>query len=144
MDYIDYTDRDMLKTKCLICGKVFDYLGTHIVQKHRPLTAKEYKDAFGIDHKLRLISDEIAEKKSVATKANGTIKNLFSEKSIKNRFGAGKRDFKYKRSPMTMERLETEGRKKMVYVLNHPNTKKYIRTKKRTEYIKVADLKKDS
>lgn len=144
MEYIDYTDRDMLKTKCLICGKVFDYLGAHVVQKHRPLTARDYKDAFGIDHKLRLISDEVAEKKSVATKANGTIKNLFSTKSIKNRFGAGTRDFKYKRSPMTMERLETMGKQKMEYVLNHPNTKRYIKSKKRTEYIKVSDRKKVS
>lgn len=142
MDYIDYTDRDMLKTKCLICGKVFDYLGTHVVQKHKPLTARDYKDAFGIDHKLRLISDEIADKKSVATKANGTIKNLFSPKSIQNRFGAGARDFKYKRSPMTLERLETMGKQKMEYVLNHPNTKRYIKTKKRTEYIPLSKRNK--
>jgi len=144
MDYIDYTDRDMLKTKCLICGKVFDYLGTHVVQKHRPLTARDYKDAYGIDHKLRLISDEVAEKKSIATKANGTIKNLFSEKSYKNRFGAGARNFKYKRSPMTMERLEIMGKQKMEYVLNHPNTKRYIKSKKRADYTKVADRKKVS
>ena len=144
MEYIDYTDIDMLKTKCLICGKEFDYLGTHVVQKHKPLTAREYKDEYGIDQKVRLISDEVAKKKSIATKSNGTIKNLFSEKSYQNRFGAGDRDYKYKRSPMTIERLETMGKQKIEYVLNHPNTKQYIKTKKRADYIKVADRKKVS
>jgi len=55
----------MKKLKCLICGKEFKHLGSHIWHGHKIL-AKEYKEEFGLPYNMALISDEIKLKKQDA------------------------------------------------------------------------------
>lgn len=54
-----------MKIKCLICGKSFNHLGSHIWHGHKIL-AKEYKEEFGLPYKMALISSEVKLKKQDA------------------------------------------------------------------------------
>ena len=108
------------RTICQECKHrpYYEYLSLHIRQSHKNMTNREYKAKYGIDAKLGLLSDETRRKKSEATKANGTISNLFSEASVENRFSVGHRRF-YERSAMTKKRLREENNfvrlKKLTY-----------------------------
>src|SRR3990167_5482186 len=53
------------KLKCLICGKSYHHLGSHIWHKHKIL-AREYKEEFELPFKMALISDTVYEKKRMA------------------------------------------------------------------------------
>ena len=53
------------KLTCLICEKSFQHLGSHIAKAHK-MTAREYKEEFGLDYNLPLISKAIYEKKRAA------------------------------------------------------------------------------
>ena len=94
------------RTVCQECSeeKQFDYLSMHIRQKHKDIGVSFYKEKYGIDIGLGLMSEEVRLKKSIATKENGTIKNLSSVGSISNRFSGGHQRY-YKRRPMTVNRL---------------------------------------
>jgi hypothetical protein len=50
------------KLKCKICGKQFQHLGSHIWHKHK-ITARQYKEKFGLPYNMALISEKIYEKK---------------------------------------------------------------------------------
>lgn len=50
------------KLKCKICGKEFQHLGSHIWHKHK-ITARQYKEKFGLPYNMALISEKIYEKK---------------------------------------------------------------------------------
>lgn len=50
------------KLKCKICGKEFQHLGSHIWHKHK-ITARQYKEKFGLPYNIALISEKIYEKK---------------------------------------------------------------------------------
>jgi len=54
-----------MKLKCLICGKRFNHLGSHIWHRHK-ITAREYKEEFGLPYKMALISTEVKLKKQDA------------------------------------------------------------------------------
>ena len=69
--------------KCKICGKEFDHLGSHIWHAHK-IKANEYKEMFGLPHKMSLISKEIKHKKREHFEAN-------REKYLKNFLKAGKK-----------------------------------------------------
>jgi len=57
------SNRDPNQLKCLICGKKFNHLGSHIWNKHKIL-ARDYKMEFGLPINMALISEEIYKKKS--------------------------------------------------------------------------------
>jgi hypothetical protein len=63
---VEYEDG---KPVCKVCGRAFHRLMTHVRQKHG-LTAREYKESFGLDVGKGLCSEESAEKTSKATLAN--------------------------------------------------------------------------
>lgn len=69
-------DKDKLKTDCLICGERFLYLGSHVWHKHH-LKSKKYKEMYGLPHNLKLISEEVTQKKKEAY-------NKDREKYLKN------------------------------------------------------------
>lgn len=58
-------DRAEDKVQCGICGEWFRSLGNHVFQKHG-MTAKEYKDKFGLYYKTALCSKEVSKKRSEA------------------------------------------------------------------------------
>ena len=59
----------MNKLKCMICGKTFSHLGSHIWHKHK-ITAREYKQEFELPYNMSLISDEVLEKKRAGFERN--------------------------------------------------------------------------
>lgn len=61
-----------MKLKCLICGKLFNHLGSHIWHKHKVLT-REYKTEFGLPYKMTLITSEIKQKKQDAFEENRDV-----------------------------------------------------------------------
>lgn len=79
------------QTECRICGKEFKYLGAHL-SKHK-ITAKIYKEKFGITFNLPLISDEVRNKKVEAWYKDKEkyLKNLVNEDSKKYHFKKGHR-----------------------------------------------------
>jgi hypothetical protein len=50
------------RTLCQICGHRYQHLGSHVAKAHK-MTAKEYKEEFGLDFKFSLISSEVKQKK---------------------------------------------------------------------------------
>jgi len=51
-----------LNIKCLICGKSFKHLGSHIAKGHKIL-CRDYKKEFGLDYNFPLISADVKKKK---------------------------------------------------------------------------------
>lgn len=91
------------KKQCLVCGKWYRQVSTHIVQRHE-LTAREYKEKYGLDVKRGILPADIIEIKAEKTRNNGTIENLKKGKKFwfkKGQPGVGV----YKRSAQTMKRL---------------------------------------
>lgn len=94
----DYTIDDMIK--CLLCGKLFVFVGNHVRIKHK-ITMLEYKIQFGLDTKKGRTTGKFRELKN---KTNKGVKNL--EAGAKYRFIKGDPTAgKYKRSPETLARL---------------------------------------
>lgn len=99
------------KIQCLICSKWYVQVGTHIVQRHE-MTAREYREKFNLEVKRGLTSPEYRAIKAEPTLINGTINNLKKGKKfwfVKNDPRAGK----YKRSPITLERLRNHAKEKL-------------------------------
>lgn len=71
------------KRRCLICGKWYVQVGTHIVQRHN-LTAREYKENYDLPLKSGIIPRWYKDLKGNQAMENGTFKNL--EKGAKFRF----------------------------------------------------------
>ena len=93
-----YTIDDMIK--CLICDKLFVFVGSHIRQKHK-ITMLEYKLQFGLDTKKGKTKGQF---KKLKNKTNKGIKNLEVGKKywfVKNDPKAGR----YTRSKETLKRL---------------------------------------
>lgn len=51
-----------MKLKCLICGKEYHHLGSHLWHGHGVL-AREYKEQYGLPYKMALISEQVWQKK---------------------------------------------------------------------------------
>ncbi len=95
--------------QCLICGKKFIQVGSHIVQAHQ-MTAREYRQEYGLDVKKGLIKGEYRERKSQSAYDNGMDKKL-TEWGAKTRFKEGQKIY-YQRSEQTLERLKLLGKVK--------------------------------
>lgn len=75
---------------CKICGKKFQHLGSHITKAHK-ITAREYKQEFGLDLNYPLISEEVRKKKQIAFNKDRKkyLANLNTKQAKKNRFKKG-------------------------------------------------------
>lgn len=71
------------KRRCLICGKWYVQVGTHIVQRHH-LTAREYKEVYDLPLKSGIIPKWYKDLKGGQAMENGTFNNL--KKGAKFRF----------------------------------------------------------
>lgn len=92
------------KIKCLICGRYYVQVCTHIFLRHH-LTAREYKTEFGLDVKRGKLPDWYRKVKGDQALENGTVINL--EKGKKYWFKKGDpKAGKYTRSEETMARLK--------------------------------------
>lgn len=94
------------RLKCLICGKWFRQVASHVYLIHG-LTAKEYKKKFGMDvgKTTYTLVGELRDLYGEQAKENGTYKNL--KKGAKHRFKKGDPEIgRYERSEETMARLK--------------------------------------
>lgn len=75
-----------LRVKCLICNdqKTYAYLGSHVSHKHK-ISAKSYKEKFGLPHNLSLMDDVTLHKKQKAfnQRREYYLKNLSTKNSFK-------------------------------------------------------------
>jgi predicted nucleic acid-binding Zn ribbon protein len=103
--------------QCLICGKWFIQLGSHIVQAHK-MTAREYREHFNLEVKRGIVPDWFRKIKGDITLENKTYKNIIKA-GKKYWFKKGDKTLgRYKRSPITIERL------KVLYRFKNKNNKK--------------------
>ena len=94
--------------KCLICGKYYRQLGTHVVQRHG-MTALEYRKYFGFDlyETTHTLAPDLRDLYGEQALENGTYKNL--EKGRDTRYKKGDKGIgNYHRSKETMARLKTK------------------------------------
>lgn len=95
---------DKTKIQCLICGRYFAQVGSHIVQRHG-ITAREYREAYGFDVKKGQVSEDLRILYGQQALENGTYKNL--KNGIKYWFKKGQKGIGiYHRSNETLERLK--------------------------------------
>lgn len=91
--------------QCLICGKWFIQVGSHIAQTHG-ITCREYRELFRLEVKRGVVPPWFRKLKGDIALANKTFKNL--EAGKKWWFKKGDRSIgRYERSPITLERLKT-------------------------------------
>lgn len=93
------------KIKCLICKKYYIQVCSHVLQVHR-LTAREYKEEFGLDVKRGRVPLWYRQAKGETALLNGTADNLKAGKKYwfkKNSKIAGR----YQRSEETISRLKS-------------------------------------
>lgn len=92
------------KCQCLICGKWYVQVGSHIHQIHK-ISARVYREKFELEVKRGIVPDWYRKLKGDQALDNETYKNL--EAGMKYRFKRGdKKAGKYKRSPVTVNRLK--------------------------------------
>lgn len=92
------------KIQCLICGKYYVQVGSHITQKHN-MTAREYREYFDLEVKKGILPAWFKKVKGDLALENGTFKNLRAGK--KHWFKEGdSRAGRYRRSHITLERLK--------------------------------------
>ena len=92
------------KVQCLICGKWYVQVGSHVWQVHH-LIARKYREQFGLDVKRGTVPEWYRKVKGEQALENGTFKNL--EKGAEFRFKKGdKRAGHYERSQQTLDRLK--------------------------------------
>lgn len=98
------------KCQCLMCGKYYVQVGTHVVQVHG-MTGREYREYFDLEVKRGIVPEWYRKLKGDQTLDNETYKNL--EVGAKFRFKKGdERAGNYKRSHITLERLKNQHKKK--------------------------------
>jgi len=94
---------DENKCQCLICGKWYVQVGSHVRQVHG-MTAREYREYFDLEVKRGTTPKWFRKMKGDQALKNGTYKNL--DIGAKYRFKKGQKGVgKYERSPITLERL---------------------------------------
>ena len=91
------------RLKCLICGKMFLHLGSHIWHKHKIL-AKEYKMEFGLDINHALIAPSVKLKKQIAFEED-------REKYLKNLIKCGKK-YQFKKGEQRRDYFSDESLEK--------------------------------
>ena len=91
------------KCQCLICGKWYVQVGSHAYIRHG-MTGREYREKFHLEVKRGITPNWYRKLKGDQALDNETYLNL--EKGMKYRFKKGQKGIgKYKRSPITLERL---------------------------------------
>ena len=91
------------KVQCLICKGWYVQVGSHIVQVHG-MTAREYREQYGLEVKRGTVPEWYREDKSRQTLENGTVRNL--EAGKKYQFKKGQKGVGvYKRSEITLDRV---------------------------------------
>jgi len=96
-----------MKLKCLICGKRFNHLGSHIWHRHK-ITAREYKEEFGLPYKMALISTEVKLKKQDAFEKDREkyLANIINNKKWQFKKGkSGIRRISQREREVTLERI---------------------------------------
>lgn len=88
--------------ECLICGKKYKRPCGHVRQVHG-ITAREYKEAFGLDLKKGIITPEDREKMRLHAIANNMPERL-GKAGKKTQFKKG-HNINYERSEQTVQRL---------------------------------------
>ena len=91
------------KCQCLICGKFYVQVGSHIVARHG-LLAREYREYFDLEVKKGITPVWYKKLKGDTALENGTFKNLKAGKKFWFKPDDG-RAGKYQRSPITLERV---------------------------------------
>ena len=92
------------KCQCLICGKYYIQVGSHIFQRHK-MTARKYREYFKLEVKRGITPEWYRKVKGEQSLENGTYKNL--EKGKKYHFKKGQKGIGiYERSLITIERLK--------------------------------------
>ena len=102
------------KLKCLICGRSFKHLGSHLWHGHHVL-AREYKEEFGLPYNMSLITDEIKEKKSDAT--------LHWKETFKENFKNSKK-YQFKKGKPGIRRISQHERETILARINEVNKKR--------------------
>lgn len=93
------------KCQCLICGKWYIQVGSHAYLRHG-LTGREYREKFELEVKRGIVPEWYRKLKGDQALDNETYLNL--EKGMKFRFKKGQKGIgKYKRSPVTLKRLQS-------------------------------------
>lgn len=91
------------KIQCLLCGKWFRQVGSHVYQVHK-MPARDYREMVGFDVKRGQLPDDLRQLKREHVFENKTVKNLKAGKKFwykPGQAGCGV----YRRSAQTMERL---------------------------------------
>ena len=100
---------DPNKCQCLICGKWYVQVCSHVYQVHH-MTAREYRERFELEVRRGIIPDWYRKIKGDIALDNETYKNL--EKGVKYRFKKGEKGVGvYKRSPITIKKLQANIKK---------------------------------
>lgn len=98
------SEMDARKVQCLICGKWYVQVGSHAVQVHG-VSGREYRENFDLEVKKGIVPGWYRELKGSQALENGTYKNL--KKGAIYRYKRGDTEAgRYKRSPITIERLK--------------------------------------
>lgn len=103
------------KLKCLICGRSFHHLGSHLWHGHHVL-AREYKEEFGLPYKMALISDQVRGKKQDAFEENREV-------YIKNLTKAGKK-YQFKKGQTGQRRVSQHERELQLARINEVNKRR--------------------
>ncbi len=101
-----------MKLKCLICGKNYSHLGSHIAHGHK-ITAREYKEEFELPYNTSLISSEVKLKKQEAFE-------LHREKYLKNLTKCGKK-YRFKKGRTGQRRISQGERETFIKRINNVN-----------------------
>ena len=94
------------KCQCLICGKWYVQVGSHVVSVHKML-AREYREQFELEVKRGVTPEWYRKLKGDQAIDNETYKNLLA--GAKFRFKKGQKGVGvYQRSPITLDRLKNK------------------------------------
>ena len=112
-EYLNERQREYLRGKtkgekivCVVCGKDYRQVGTHITQRHN-MTARQYREKYGFDVKRGQLPKDLRRKKRAQVFENNTVDNLKTGRLY--RFKKGQQNIgTYKRSTQTMERLKQQ------------------------------------
>lgn len=93
----------MDKIECLLCGKKFVRLLSHVRQTHK-ISSTEYREAFGIPKNVGLIPE--SHKELLRSYINKDTIERITKLGEKTRFKKGGEQGKYERTPEEKKRLQ--------------------------------------
>ena len=97
------------KCQCLVCGRWYIQVGSHVVIRHGFKSCREYREYFDLEVKRGIVPEWYRKEKGDKVFENGTVNNLKVGKKFWFKPG-DPRAGKYQRSPITMERLSQLGK----------------------------------